>query len=95
MYGIILEDEVEITREEFTSKLKKMGVDTREFFIPMNKQPVFLDGKLENAPNCNGDYLIADKVGKRGFYLPSSSNITDEQIELVCYKIKELLNKSI
>lgn len=95
MYGIILEDEIKISREEFVEKLKGRGVDTRNFFIPMNKQPVFLDGKMENAPDCSDNYPIAEKIGSRGFYLPSSSNLSDEEIELVCYKLKELLQECL
>ena len=95
MYGIILEDEIKISREEFVEKLKERGVDTRNFFIPMNKQPVFLDGKMENAPDCSDNYPIAEKIGSRGFYLPSSSNLSDEEIELICYKLKELLQECL
>ncbi len=95
MYGIILEDEIKISREEFVEKLKERGVDTRNFFIPMNKQPVFLDGKMENAPDCSNNYPIAEKIGGRGFYLPSSSNLSDEEIELICYKLKELLDECL
>jgi perosamine synthetase len=95
MYGIILEDEVKISREEFTERLRLKGVDTRDFFIPMNKQPVFLDGRMDNTPDCSGYYPIADKIGRRGFYLPSSSNLTEEEIELICYKLKEVLSESL
>ena len=95
MYGIILEDEIKISREEFVDKLREKGVDTRDFFIPMNKQPVFLNGKLENAPDCEGYYGVADKIGSRGFYLPSSSDLMDVEIELVCYKLKELLEECL
>jgi perosamine synthetase len=93
MYGVVLEDEIKIPREEFVELLREKGVDTRDFFIPMNKQPVFLDGRMENAPDCSDSYPVAEKIGRRGFYLPSSSNLSDEEIELVCYKLKELLEK--
>jgi perosamine synthetase len=95
MYGVVLEDEVQITREEFVERLKEKGIDSRDFFIPMNKQPVFLDGRMENAPDCKGFYGVAEKIGRRGFYLPSSSDLTDKEIEFVCGKLKELLSECL
>ncbi|MEK6830800.1 MAG: aminotransferase class I/II-fold pyridoxal phosphate-dependent enzyme, partial [Nanoarchaeota archaeon] len=93
MYGIVLDDSVKLSRDEVVEKLKEKGVDTRNFFIPMHKQPVFLDGKIENAPDCNNSYPVSEKIGDRGFYIPSSSNLTDEEAEYVCEKLKEVLGE--
>ncbi len=89
MYGIVLDDK--LNRDEIIEKLKERGVDTRNFFIPMHKQPVFLEKKFENSPDCSGDYKISEKIGEKGFYLPSSSNLTDEEAGFVCEKLKEVL----
>lgn len=94
MYSVVLDDSVKMSREEVVDKLKEKGIDTRNFFIPMNKQPVFLDGKLENAPDCSDMYPISEKIGLRGFYIPSSSDLTDEEIEFVCDKLKEVLSNN-
>lgn len=95
MYGIVLEDVINSTREEITQKLREKGVDTRDFFTPMNKQPIFTEPNLENAPDCSGDFFISEKIGKRGFYLPSSSDLTDEEIEIICNNLKEVLINEI
>lgn len=94
MYGIVLKDEIKVSKDEIVERLKNKGVDTRNFFIPMHKQPVFLDGKIENSPNCNGSYPVSEKIGERGFYIPSSSNLTDEEAEYVAEKLKEVLETS-
>ncbi|MEK6885220.1 MAG: DegT/DnrJ/EryC1/StrS aminotransferase family protein, partial [Nanoarchaeota archaeon] len=91
MYGVVLSDNVRITKEEVMQKLKEKGIDTRSFFIPMHRQPAYYNKTVENAPNCDGEFPIADKIGARGFYLPSSSNITDEEIETVDEILKEVL----
>jgi len=92
MYGVVLSDEVSLSREEVVQKLKEGGIDTRNFFIPMHKQQVYVNKVVENSPECSGEFKVADKIGERGFYLPSSSNITDEEIKTVCDLLKEILS---
>ena len=92
MYGIVLKDEVKKSRKEIVEALKNEGVETRNFFIPMHVQPVFLNGKYENSPDCSGKFPVSNKLAKRGFYLPSSSNISDKEINFVCEKLKNVLN---
>ena len=91
MYGVVLSESVSLTKEKVMQELKKMGIDTRDFFIPMHKQPVYINKTIENAPDCGGNFKIADKISERGFYLPSSSNITDEEIKTVCDALRGIL----
>lgn len=91
MYGIVLKDEIRLSRDEIVEELRERGVDTRNFFIPMHKQPVFLNKEIENSPDCSSKYSVSEKIGEKGFYLPSSSNLTDEEARFVCEKLKEVL----
>lgn len=92
MYGIVLSDEVKLSKDEVMQKLKENGIDTRSFFIPMHKQPAYFLRTIENSPNCKQDFPVADKISERGFYLPSSSDITDGEIDDVCNKLKQILS---
>jgi perosamine synthetase len=92
MYGVVLDDSVSKSKDDVMAELKEKGVDTRSFFIPMHTQPVYVDKTVENAPDCSGAYPVADWLGSNGFYLPSSSDITDEEIETVVKVLKEVLN---
>ena len=92
MYGVVLSDEIKLTKEKVMDKLKERGIDTRSFFIPMHKQPAYYNKTVENAPDCGGKFPIADKIGNRGFYLPSSSNLTNEEIKIVCDTLKEIIS---
>ena len=89
MYGLLVEDEFGIGMPELREELKKKGVDTRAFFAPMHSQPLFKK-KDERFPDTSGDYPVADKLGKDGFYVPSSSDLTEEEIETVCNALFEL-----
>jgi len=91
MYGIVLGDEIKLSKEEVMEKLKEKGVETRSFFIPMHQQPAYINKTVENAPNCLGEFPVADRISKRGFYLPSSSNITNDEIRYVYNTLKEIL----
>lgn len=92
MYGIVLSDEVKYSKEEVMQKLKDLGVETRSFFIPMHRQPAYINKVVENVPDCKGNFPISDKISQRGFYLPSFSNISNEEIEYVCKTLEDILN---
>ncbi|MEK6871394.1 MAG: DegT/DnrJ/EryC1/StrS family aminotransferase [Nanoarchaeota archaeon] len=93
MYGVLLKKSIKAKREQILLELKEKGIDTRTFFIPMHRQPVFLSRKIENGPDCSGKYSIADYIGKRGLYLPSSSNLTDKELLYIAEALKEILKK--
>jgi len=94
MYGIVLGDEIKMDNKQFMGKLAEKGVETRIFFYPMHKQPAYINKTVENAPDCNGSFLVAEKISKRGFYLPSTGNLTDGEIKQVCDAIKEILKEN-
>ena len=83
MYGILIEDSFGISREQFMVELLDRGVDSRTFFVPMNKQPALLKMGLFKRER----YPIADEIGEKGLYIPSGLAITKAQIEKVCEAI--------
>jgi len=83
MYGVVLEEGMP-DRDTVCRRMAEMGVETRPFFHPLHLQPVFrklgiVDG-TERLP-------VAEFVGARGFYLPSSPLLTEDQIDEVCEKL--------
>lgn len=86
MYGILIEDKFGISRDNLMEKLREKGIDTRTFFIPVHQQSAFLNMGLFKGEG----YPIAEELGKRGLYLPSSSGLTEEQIYYICQAVKEL-----
>jgi perosamine synthetase len=80
MYAILVEDEFGINRDELMKRLKDRGIETRDFFIPVHRQPAFLKMGLFQGKS----YLVADKISQQGLYLPSGSGLKDEQIQEIC-----------
>jgi len=91
MYGVVLDKSVKLTKEDIMQKLKERGIETRSFFIPMHRQPAYINRTVENAPDCSGSFPVVDFIGERGFYLPSSSDLTDEEIKFVVDSLKDIL----
>ncbi len=87
MYAVLVrEKEFGINSQVLRKKLFDKGIDTRDFFIPMHKQPVFLNMGLFKGEK----YPVADYVSKRGFYLPSGLALTNEQINKVIQAIIDI-----
>lgn len=86
VFGLVLDDDVPFNAKDAIKALAKQGIGTRPFFRPMRMQPVFQKMDLIDK-NQNP---IAKRLYERGFYIPSGLNLTDEKIEYVATKLKEL-----
>jgi perosamine synthetase len=69
-------------------QLTDLGVGTRPFFWPMHEQPVFQRRGLFAGER----YPAAERVARRGFYVPSGMALTDEQIRRVASAVKGLVS---
>ena len=84
MYGIMVErDSFGMNRDQLRSVLADNGIETRTFFIPMHCQPVYWNTfKGQRFP-------VAERLCRDGFYLPSSSSLTINEIERVAAAISD------
>ncbi len=90
VYGIVLKDDYPHDAEFVMKELTKKGIGTRPFFWPMHEQPVFKKMGLFEGES----YPVAEKIARRGFYIPSGLGITDEQMNFVAEKLREVLHAS-
>lgn len=88
MYGAVLSDEVDMDAVEFAQRLRERGVDTRPFFLGMHEQPVLRKRGLFH----NEHYPVAERLARRGLYLPSGLSLTDKQLQQVCDAVREVLS---
>ena len=87
VYGIVLKEDTPMSAREAMSRLAEKGIGTRPFFYPMHLQPVFHKmGLFENE-----SYPVAERLSERGFYIPSGLALTEEQMNIVTEKVKEIL----
>jgi perosamine synthetase len=66
-----------------------LGIATRPFFWPMHEQPVFRRmGLFEGAR-----FPIAERLARRGFYLPSGLALTEAQIGRVAEGLRKVVGQ--
>lgn len=77
VYGLVLAENVAADAEEVMRRLAQAKIGTRPFFWPMHEQPV-----LRRMGWYEGEhYPVAERLARRGFYLPSGIGNTDDEIE--------------
>lgn len=86
VFGVVVDDSVGFDAIEAMSRLAKVGVGTRPFFWPMHEQPVFREMGLF----AGEAYPCAERIARRGFYLPSGLALTDEQMERVAAAMRKV-----
>ena len=89
MLGVKLGPRFAQGRDAVMDELKAKGVETRAFFCPMHRQPVFRDGGDPRFPDVRGDYPVSDDLWNRGLYLPSGPGLTRAQAQEVVEKLLE------
>ena len=87
VYGILLNDDFDVDAEMVMGKLNKKGIGTRPFFCPMHMQPVLKKMGLFLGEH----YPVAEKLYRKGFYIPSGMALTDDQIKESALAVKEVL----
>ena len=88
-YGVVLKDEVPFAAEEAMRRLGQKGIGTRPFFWPMHEQPVFKKMGLFQDES----YPVAERLARRGFYIPSGMALTDSQMDEVAGAIVNLMKE--
>lgn len=62
--------------------LKKAGIETRFFYPPIHTQEIY-------KKDCAGrSFPVSERAAARGLWLPSSSQLTDEEIDYIIKSIK-------
>jgi perosamine synthetase len=87
VFGIVLDDNVPFDAKDAMARLGKLGIGSRPFFWSMHEQPVFRKSGLFDGES----YPVAERIARRGFYLPSGMALTDEQIEVSAAAVREIL----
>lgn len=87
VYGVVLKDEVPFDAQEAMQRLRQHQIGSRPFFWPMHEQPILQKMGLFAGESCP----VAERIARRGFYIPSGMALTDAQMEQVANLLKQVL----
>jgi len=89
VYHITLLNNSPFKRKEFMAYLSRKGIETREGFVPFDKQKYLISQKNKYYNTCkNAQYL-----SKNSLYLPLSPGMTNKQTMYIIKNIITFINK--
>jgi perosamine synthetase len=86
MYAVQVGSAFGMSRDELMKRLKERGIDTRTLFLPVHRQPLFVDDPDYAGLRCP----VSETLAETGFYLPSGLALTSAQIREVCAALKAI-----
>ena len=91
VFGVVCEPDCMFSAKQISDQLADAKIGTRPFFWPLHRQPVLQRMGLFK----DEEYPVADGLANSGFYLPSGLGTTNEQIDTVASKLKQILHQSL
>ncbi len=80
VFAMLVKPGFHVDRDNLVARLANAGIETRNFFVPMNWQPA-----LHSLGLLRGEaYPVAEDASRRGLYLPNGTTLTEEQVDYVC-----------
>jgi dTDP-4-amino-4,6-dideoxygalactose transaminase len=77
----------ELDRDEIAAALGRLGIPARPYFTPIHLQPFM----VSQFGYKMGDFPITEDLGNRSLAIPFSSVMTEEQIDIVCHSLAEVI----
>ncbi len=80
VFAMLVKPGFHVDRDNLVARLANAGIETRNFFVPMNWQPA-----LHRLGLLRGEaHPVAEDASQRGLYLPNGTTLTEEQVDYVC-----------
>jgi perosamine synthetase len=87
---VVLSREFSANRDAILSRLKESGIEARPVFFPLHRMPPY-------AKYCQSDsaFPMSDWLSECGISLPSSTTLTEEEINRTCECLKNAISMAI
>jgi perosamine synthetase len=86
IFGFTISSSVDLSAKKLSEALNKKGIESRPFFCPMSRQPIFKNLFKDTFP-------VSDYLYYKGLYLPSGIGNTDIEIDYVINELKQILDE--
>ncbi len=87
MYTVVIKEDIKMNANDAMKFLKQNGIGTRNLFKGIHLQKPIQDYLLRE--DINAEYPVTEKLYKKGFYLPSGINLTNDDILRIVDKVKK------
>ncbi len=85
MFTILLAIDYSVHRDAVMQRLAEKGVETRPIFYPLTEMPPYFEEHNQQK------YPHSFSVSYAGFNLPSSNDLSNDDIDFICEKLREAL----
>ena len=75
-YSVVVEDDFGVTRDQLMGRLSDQGIESRNFFFPVHRQPIYPELEEASCP-------VAEFLGDHGINLPSGNLLQARDIDRV------------
>ena len=83
VFALVINNDIKLTAKEAISKLREANIETRPFFYPMHKQPIFERmGILDNIKRP-----VSETLYEKGFYIPTGLNLNEDKLNYISEQI--------
>jgi dTDP-4-amino-4,6-dideoxygalactose transaminase len=86
----VIRFDAKLDRDEIAKRLDARGIPVRPYFLPIHLQP-YMAARFGWR---EGDFPVTEDLGRRGLAVPFSSVMTEEQVEVVCQAIREVVSQA-
>jgi len=76
-----------VDRQAVMDRLARQGIPTRPYFPPIHLHPFY----RERFGYREGSYPVTEDVARRTLALPFHGNLSEEQVETVCWELERAL----
>ncbi len=83
VYGVLVDEDFGLPREEVQRRLDARGIETRTFFHPAHRQKTCADAAKERHP-------VADRLWEQGFYVPSYARMPESVVARVADALRAI-----
>jgi len=87
MTCILFDEKLQLNTESVISSLKQKNIDTRPFFVPINKLSPYKDCKSYGSAK---NMIVAETLSANGLNLPTATSLTKENILFIKNELKVL-----
>lgn len=88
MFTIVMDQQIQVDRDDLMDRLAERGVETRPVFYPMHTLPPYREMGMDD-----GHFPVAERVARSGISLPTSSGLKRDDVVYVCNALRDCITE--